>query len=177
MAKRKIKLKKPRIPKIPIKQNKIGAVLLILGFGLLFFMLILRYSYIMLTGHSSGEDLILKANEKYLVNTQQQPERGKIYDRNGKILAEDVERYKLVAVVDKKASEGSDKPKHVVDKKKTAKKLSEVIDISAKDIEKRLQQKGSFQVEFGQKGTDLTYQEKEKIEKMNLPGITLYPET
>src|SRR5699024_6386344 len=114
MAKRKIKLKKPRIPKIPIKQNKIGAVLLILGFGLLFFMLILRYSYIMLTGHSSGEDLILKANEKYLVNTQQQPERGKIYDRNGKILAEDVERYKLVAVVDKKASEGSDKPKHVV---------------------------------------------------------------
>ncbi|PTH46721.1 penicillin-binding protein [Staphylococcus arlettae] len=177
MAKRKIKLKKTRIPKIPIKQNKIGAVLLILGFGLLFFMLILRYSYIMLTGHSSGEDLILKANEKYLVNTQQQPERGKIYDRNGKILAEDVERYKLVAVVDKKASEGSDKPKHVVDKKKTAKKLSEVIDISAKDIEKRLQQKGSFQVEFGQKGTDLTYQEKEKIEKMNLPGITLYPET
>src|SRR5699024_10321943 len=122
-------------------------------------------------------DLILKANEKYLVNTQQQPERGKIYDRNGKILAEDVERYKLVAVVDKKASEGSDKPKHVVDKKKTAKKLSEVIDISTKDIEKRLQQKGSFQVEFGQKGTDLTYQEKEKIEKMNLPGITLYPET
>ncbi|KKI64515.1 Cell division protein FtsI [Staphylococcus cohnii subsp. cohnii] len=119
----------------------------------------------------------MKANEKYLVNTQQQPERGKIYDRNGKVLAEDVERYKVVAVVDKKASEGSDKPKHVTDKKETAKKLATVIDMSAKEIEKKLDNKKAFQVEFGQKGTDLTYQEKEKIEKMKLPGVTLYPET
>ena len=61
----------------------------------------------MLTGHSSGEDLIMKANEKYLVNSQQQPERGKIYDRNGKVLAEDVERYKVVAVVDKKQAKAA----------------------------------------------------------------------
>lgn len=174
MAKRKIRLKKP---KFLIKQSKIGAVLLILGFGLLFFTLVLRYSYIMLTGHSSGEDLIMKANEKYLVNSQQQPERGKIYDRNGKVLAEDVERYKVVAIVDKKASEGSEKPKHVTDKKETAKKLATVIDMSAKEIEDKLDNKKAFQVEFGQKGTDLTYQEKEKIEKMKLPGVTLYPET
>ena len=53
----------------------------------------------MITGHSNGQDLIMKANEKYLVKNSQQPERGKIYDRNGKVLAEDVERYKLVAVV------------------------------------------------------------------------------
>lgn len=164
MSKRKIRFKKP---KFQIKQSKIGAVLLILGFGLLFFTLVLRYSYIMLTGHSSGEDLIMKANEKYLVNTQEQPERGKIYDRNGKVLAEDVERYKVVAIVDKKASEGSDKPKHVTDKKKTAKKLATVVDMSAKEIEDKLNNKKAFQVEFGQKGTDLTYQEKEKIEKKN----------
>ncbi|MEP9851682.1 penicillin-binding transpeptidase domain-containing protein [Staphylococcus aureus] len=174
MAKRKIRLKKPSFL---IKQSKIGAVLLIFGFGLLFFTLVLRYSYIMLTGHSSGEDLIMKANEKYLVQSQEQPERGKIYDRNGKVLAEDVERYKVVAIVDKKASEGSEKPKHVTDKKETAKKLSTVIDMSADEIEEKLDNKKAFQVEFGQKGSDLTYQEKEKIEKMNLPGVTLYPET
>ncbi|MDN6671189.1 MAG: penicillin-binding protein [Staphylococcus equorum] len=174
MAKRKIRFKKPNFL---IKQSKIGAVLLVLGFGLLFFTLVLRYSYIMLTGHSSGEDLIMKANEKYLVQSQEQPERGKIYDRNGKVLAEDVERYKVVAIVDKKASEGSEKPKHVTDKKETAKKLATVIDMSEEDIEKRLDNKKAFQVEFGQKGSDLTYQEKEKIEKMNLPGVTLYPET
>lgn len=174
MAKRKIRFKKPNFL---IKQSKIGAVLLVLGFGLLFFTLVLRYSYIMLTGHSSGEDLIMKANEKYLVQSQEQPERGKIYDRNGKVLAEDVERYKVVAIVDKKASEGSEKPKHVKDKKETAKKLATVIDMSEEDIEKRLDNKKAFQVEFGQKGSDLTYHEKEKIEKMNLPGVTLYPET
>ena len=131
----------------------------------------------MITGHSNGQDLIMKANEKYLVKNSQQPERGKIYDRNGKVLAEDVERYKLVAVVDKKASKESKKPRHVVDKKKTAKKLAEIIDMDADEIEKRLNNKKAFQIEFGQKGTNLTYQEKEKIEKMKLPGIALYPET
>ena len=157
MAKRKIKIKK----------NKIGAVLLVGLFGLLFFILVLRFSYIMITGHSNGQDLIMKANQKYLVNNQEQPERGKIYDRNGKVLAEDVERYKVVAVVDKKASENSKKPRHVVDKKKTAKELSKIIDMKPDEIEKRLNQKKAFQVEFGQKGTDLTYQDKEKLEKKN----------
>ena len=167
MAKRKIKIKK----------NKIGAVLLVGLFGLLFFILVLRFSYIMVTGHSNGQNLVMKANEKYLVKNSEQPERGKIYDRNGKVLAEDVERYKVVAVVDKKASQNSKKPRHVVDKKKTAKQLSKVIDMKASDIEKRLNQKKAFQVEFGQKGTNLTYQDKEKIEKMNLPGVSLYSET
>ncbi len=55
------------------------------------------------------------------------------------MLAEDVERYKLVAE-DKKASANSKKPRHVVDKKETAKKLSTVIDMKPEEIEKRLSQ-------------------------------------
>ena len=43
------------------------------------------------------------------------------------------------------------KPRHVVDKKKTAKQLSKVIDMKPSEIEKRLNQKKAFQVEFGQK--------------------------
>ncbi|MCJ1656568.1 penicillin-binding transpeptidase domain-containing protein [Staphylococcus sp. NRL 16/872] len=167
MAKRKIKIRK----------NKLGAVLLVGIFGLLFFILVLRYSYIMLTGHSDGQDLIMRANETYLVKNKEQPERGKIYDRNGKILAEDVERFKVVAVVDKSAGENGDKPRYVKDKKKTAEQLAKVIDMKPSEIEKRLNQKRAFQVEFGQKGTNLTYQDKQKLEKMNLPGILLYPET
>ena len=31
------------------------------------FILVLRFSYIMITGHSNGQDLVMKANEKYLV--------------------------------------------------------------------------------------------------------------
>ena len=163
--------------KIKIKKNKIGAVLLVSLFGLLFFLLVLRYAFVMLTGHSSGQDLINKANEKYLVESQEQPERGKIYDRHGKVLAEDVERFKLTAVIDKKADEGSEKPRHVVDKKEAAKKLSTVIDMEPKEIEKMLNNKKAFQVEFGRKGSNLTYQQKDKIEKMKIPGVKLYPET
>lgn len=162
--------------KIKIKKNKLGAVLLICFFGLLFFLLVLRYSFVMLTGHSSGEDLIAKANHKYLAKLEEQAERGKIYDRNGKILAEDVDRFRLAAVVDPKASKDSKKPRHVKDKKDTAKKLAKVIDMPEKEIEKRLEAKKAFQVEFGKAGQGLTYQDKEKIEKMNLPGITFYPE-
>ncbi|MCS4486180.1 penicillin-binding protein [Staphylococcus americanisciuri] len=166
MAKRKIKIKK----------NKLGAVLLTCVLGLLFFSLVLRYGYVMLSGHSSGEDLIMRANQKYLSQLDQSAERGKIYDRNGKILAEDVDRFRLVAVIDKRASEDSKEPRHVVDVKKTAKQLAKVIDKSEKDIEKRLKTKKAFQVEFGKAGQNLTYHDKEKIENMKLPGITLYPE-
>lgn len=40
--------------------------------------------------------------------------------------------------------------------------MATVVDMSAKEIEDKLNNKKAFQVEFGQKGTDLTYQEKEK---------------
>ncbi|KIX90999.1 penicillin-binding protein [Staphylococcus microti] len=166
MAKRKIKIKK----------NKLGAVLLIGFIGLLFFSLVLRYGYVMLSGQSSGENLIMRANQKYLSQLDQSAERGKIYDRNGKVLAEDVDRFRLAAVIDKRASEDSKEPRHVVDKKKTAKQLAKVIDMSEKDIEKRLNMKKAFQVEFGKAGQNLTYHDKEKIEKMKLPGIAMYPE-
>ena len=68
------------------------------------------------------------------------------------------------------------KPRHVVDKKKTAKQLSKVIDMKPSEIEKRLNQK-SLPSGIRSKGTNLTYQDKEKIEKMDMPGISLYPET
>ena len=164
------------MPKIKIKKNKIGAVLLVSFFGLLFFILAVRYSYLMISGHSAGEDLAYRASEKYLRQTVAEPERGKIYDRNGKVLAEDTDSYKLVAILDKKMSEGSDKPRHVKDKKKTAKALAKIIDMDEDDILDKLKTKNAFQVEFGQKGKDLTYKQKTQIEKLKLPGLTFETE-
>ena len=90
----------------------------------------------MITGHSNGQDLIMKANEKYLVKNSQQPERGKIYDRNGKVLAEDVERYKLVAVVDKKqVKKVKSRDTWLI---KRQQKLAEIIDMDADEIENDL---------------------------------------
>lgn len=164
------------MPKIKIKKNKIGAVLLVSFFGLLFFILALRYSYLMISGHSAGEDLTYRASEKYLRQTIAEPERGKIYDRNGKVLAEDTDSYKLVAILDKKMSKDSKKPRHVKDKEKTAKELSKIIKMDKKDILSKLKTKNAFQVEFGQKGKDLTYKQKTDIEKLKLPGLTFETE-
>ncbi|UXU82952.1 penicillin-binding protein [Mammaliicoccus sciuri] len=164
------------MPKIKIKKNKIGAVLLVSFFGLLFFILAVRYSYLMISGHSAGEDLAYRASEKYLRQTVAEPERGKIYDRNGKVLAEDTDSYKLVAILDKKMSEGSDKPRHVKDKKKTAKALAKILDMDEDDILDKLKTKNAFQVEFSQKGKDLTYKQKTQIEKLKLPGLTFETE-
>lgn len=164
------------MPKIKIKKNKIGAVLLVSFFGLLFFILAVRYSYLMISGHSAGEDLAYRASEKYLRQTVAEPERGKIYDRNGKVLAEDTDSYKLVAILDKKMSEGSDKPRHVKDKKKTAKALAKILDMDEDDILDKLKTKNAFQVEFGQKGKDLTYKQKTQIEKLKLTGLTFETE-
>ena len=112
----------------------------------------------MITGHSNGQDLIMKANEKYLVKNSQQPERGKIYDRNGKVL-EDVERYKLVAVVDKKQVKSKSLDTWLI---KRQQKLAEIIDMDADEIEKRLNNKKAFQIEFGQKGTNFYQKRKNR---------------
>ncbi|UBH13953.1 penicillin-binding transpeptidase domain-containing protein [Macrococcus armenti] len=162
--------------RLKLKKNKIGAVLLIMLFGLLFFSLIFKYSFIMLTGQSSGQDLVMRASEKYVRNIVNQPERGKILDRNGQILAEDIESYKLVAVLDERISKGSKKPKHVVDKKKTAKALSKIIDMKEKEIYKVLSNKKAFQVEFGKAGRDLTFEQKQSIQNLNVPGLTFFSE-
>lgn len=164
------------MPKIKIKKNKIGAVLLVSFFGLLFFILAVRYSYLMISGHSGGEDLAYRASEKYLRQTVAEPERGKIYDRNGKVLAEDTDSYKLVAILDKRMSKDSKKPRHVVDKKKTAKEISKILKMDEDEVLKRLKTKNAFQVEFGQKGKDLTYKQKTQIEKLKLPGLTFETE-
>ncbi|MGV2874488.1 penicillin-binding protein [Macrococcus capreoli] len=162
--------------KLKIRKNKIGAVLLVLLFGLLFFSLILKYTFIMVTGHSSGQDLTMRASEKYVRNIVNQPVRGKILDRNGEVLAEDIESYKLVAVLDERMSQKGQTPRHVVDKKKTAKALSEIIDMPYKSILKTLNTKKAFQVEFGKAGKDLTFNQKKSIEKLKLPGLTFFAE-
>ncbi|GGA97566.1 penicillin-binding protein [Macrococcus hajekii] len=161
---------------IKIKKNKIGAVLLVLLFGLLFFLLIFRYSYVMLTGTSSGQDLVLKASEKYARNIINQPKRGNIYDRNGEVLAQDVNSYKLIAVLDKNMKNTDQTPAHVVDAKKTAKALAKIIDMPEKEIRAKLETKKAFQVEFGKPGRDLTYAQKKKIEALNMPGLTFFTE-
>lgn len=141
---------------------------------MLFFVLLFRFVYIQTTGEVKGHALAAKAEQLYSNSTKIEATRGTIYDRNGEVIAEDRTSYSLIAILDKKMTTDPKKPNHVQDINKTANALAKYIDLKESEIYKILQdgqQKGRFQVEFGVAGRDVTYEIKENIEKLKLPGI------
>ena len=125
----------------------------------------------MLIGTVRGHNLSELADKKYKIDSSLQPNRGKIYDRNGNILADNIESYKIVAVVSDKATEDETNPRHVVDIDKTADELSKFIKLDKDKIKNILGKQGVYQVEFGTAGKDISVEDKKKIEELKLPGI------
>jgi penicillin-binding protein 2B len=159
------------------KQRNInfGAAILFIIFSLLFFILFCRFFFIQITGEVKGQPLAAKAEQIYSDTTKIEAKRGKIYDRNGELIAEDRTSYNLIAILSEEMTTDLKKPNHVVDLKKTASELSEVIELEESKIYKILedgQEKGRFQVEFGSAGRDISYEKKLQIEELKLPGIT-----
>ena len=159
------------------KQRNInlGATILFIIFGLLFFVLLFRFFYIQATGEVKGQPLAAKAAQQYSDSRTIEAKRGTIYDRNGEVIAEDRSSYSLIAILDKKMTNDPDKPNHVVDIDKTASELSKHINMKESDIRKILKdgkKEKRFQVEFGAAGRDITYETKKKVEKQKLPGIS-----
>lgn len=154
------------------KNMKIGAAGLFFFFGLLFFVLIIRFLYIEITGVAGGEVLAAKIDKKYEKQQVIEAKRGSILDTNGEVIAEDTSSYIMSAVLSKSVTSNPSDPKHVVNPEETAKQLAKYIDMKESDIYSRLTKKGAFQVEFGKAGRDLTQGTKQKIEKLELPGIT-----
>ncbi|MET3698083.1 penicillin-binding protein 2B [Bacillus oleivorans] len=156
-----------------------GAVLLFFGFGLLFLLLVSRFVYLQSVGEVQGKSLAEEAINLYTNENSIEASRGSILDRNGQVIAEDTNTFKLVAVISPKASEDDpENPRHVEDKQMTAETLSEFIPMSAEEIFNRLnpENKDLWQVEFGTAGSSISYSVKEEIEALELPGIYLYRE-
>lgn len=136
-----------------------------------FLILVYRVSYLALSKKVDGVNLKEFADSRSIVSKTIYAKRGNIYDSNGESLAINVSSYTLIAYLDESRSEGENKLYHVKDKKNTAKKLSTVLKMKESEIYKILNQDDKYQVEFGSAGKGLTELEKEKIEKLNLPGI------
>jgi len=158
------------------KQRNInfGAAILFLIFSVLFFVLLFRFFFIQATGEVKGQVLAAKAEQQYTNSTKIEAKRGTIYDRNGEVIAEDRSSFSLIAILDEDMTTDSDNPNHVVDLKKTASELAKFIDLKESKIFAILndgKEKGRFQVEFGAAGRDISYETKNKIEKLELPGI------
>ena len=118
------------------------------------------------------------AEAKYARESVLKADRGTIVDRNGELIASDTFSYRLIAVLDEKASKGSKKPRHVKDYEKTAEVLADFIPLEKEDILSRLieySERGKYQVEFGKAGRDISHETvlaiKEELEKENLSGL------
>lgn len=152
------------------KNKNITFKVFIIIFFLFLITLIIRLAYLCLSLNVDGINLKDFAKKRNTKKETLFALRGNIYDINNNVLAQTINSYTLIAYLDKSRDEGFSKPQHVVDKELTAKKLSEVIDLSEDKILKILNKK-AYQVEFGSKGKGLTELQKEAIEKMGLYGI------
>ncbi|KRL63468.1 penicillin-binding protein [Lactobacillus psittaci] len=140
--------------------------------ALVFLVFLGRFLYISISKQVAGENLSQRTKALYQRNEVLKATRGTIFDRNGFTLAEDSHVYTVYAILDKSSINYKNKPEYVVDKHKTAKKLATVLPLSESKIYDYLTPKTKvFQVQFGIGGSNLSLMQKEKIEKMHLPGI------
>lgn len=136
----------------------------------LFALIIGKLIFVAVSPKVDGVDLKTFALSRTTANKVIKAKRGTIYDINSDILAQDVRSYTLIAYLAKSRTTNPDYPQHVVDKARTAKELSTVINAKEDYILKRLEQ-DAYQVEFGVAGKGLTELQKQKIEALDLPGI------
>ncbi|MFJ7980431.1 penicillin-binding protein [Lysinibacillus xylanilyticus] len=153
-----------------------GAFLLLIFYGGLFFLLFSRMFMLQATGEVEGQELAARAAAKYSKESAITASRGKIYDTNGQVIAEDTLSYRLIAVVNEKATTDAKKPRHVVNAEKSAKILAEYIPMDEDKIYKqltRVNDKGEkpYQVEFGSAGRGISHETMTKIKAEKLPGI------
>ncbi|UOQ43138.1 penicillin-binding protein [Halobacillus salinarum] len=151
-----------------------GAALLILLFSIIFLVIVGRFLYIETTSTVEGVDLEKWAEKARTSSYEIDATRGKIYDKNGMVLAYDRPTYRLYAIVDPEYSANLKDPKHVTDPEKTAEKLAPLLNMDAEDIEQKLEdgrENGKFQVEFGSKGKELSQEKMEEIKDEDLNGI------
>ncbi|MBH9968808.1 penicillin-binding protein [[Bacillus] enclensis] len=154
----------------------IGAAILFGIFGLLFFVLMVRFITIQVTGEAEGKVLASQAAEKYIKSRILEAHRGTIYDQKGEVIAEDTSAYTLVAILSPTVTSDPENPKHVTDPKKTASVLSDYIEMDESEIYKKLTTEGAYQVEFGAAGRALTHQMMLDIRDEELPGVTFRKE-
>ena len=152
--------------------NKVSINKLIFIIGLLLFCTIIaRLIYLNLSSKIDGINLKEFAKNRNTRKETLYALRGGIYDKEGEILAQTVDSYTLIAYLDESRSKNQSTPQHVVDKDKTAEKLSPILGMSKEDLLEILNQEDLYQVEFGMKGKGLTQIQKEQIENLKLPGL------
>lgn len=160
-----------KVSKSHINRNVVGRLLQI-SMAFVFLLFVGRFLYLSISKTIAGENISERVSNLYKRDEILKSVRGAIYDNSGNVIAEDSHSFTLYAILDKSSLDYKGKPMYVVDKKKTAEKLSTVIPLSEKKILKYLHPKHkAYQVEFGTAGSGISLATKKKIMAMHLPGI------
>lgn len=144
--------------------------LIILIVACFFMATIAKLSYVVLSEEVDGVNLQDKAASIATVERTLYANRGSIFDINGEELAGTVNSYTVIAYLSPSRTTESDQPHHVIDKEKTAKELSPIINMTEEKI-LNLLNRDAYQVELGPGGRGITEVVKAQIEKLELPGI------
>ena len=92
-------------------------------------------------------------------------DRGKIYDRNKVVLADNITTTSLVLI-----------PNQIKEKERAVKDLSKILNVSEKQMEKHVYKKTSIE-RVHPEGRRLSFEIADKIEKLNLEGVYLVKES
>ncbi|OIL37908.1 cell division protein FtsI [Oenococcus oeni] len=155
----------------PINRSKRAGMMIFFTISVILLALAIHFIYVSASRTVKGRKLSESELKHFVSNQTVQAKRGGIFDSTGQVLAENTTTYNLYAIVDK-SYKSNGKALYVVNKKKTAKFLAKVIDMKESDILKRLNaKKGTFQVEFGSAGQNLSISQHDKIVAAKLPGL------
>lgn len=145
--------------KVTVKISKF--IILIVAF--LFVAIICKLSYVVLSDKVDGINLKDKSASITTVKKTLYADRGSIYDVNGEELASTVNSYTVIAYLNSKKT-------NVSDKEKTAKELAPILNMTEEKLMELLN-KNLYQVELRPGGYGITEVVKARIEKLELPGI------
>lgn len=160
-----------KVSKSHVNRNVVGRLLQI-SMAFVFLLFVGRFLYLSISKTIAGENISERVSNLYKRDEILKSVRGAIYDNSGNVIAEDSHSFTLYAILDKSSLDYKGKPMYVVDKEKTAEKLSTVIPLSEKKILKYLHPKHkAYQVEFGTAGSGISLATKKKVMAMHLPGI------
>lgn len=154
-----------------MKNAKAAGMIIFFAVMLVFLVLVGRLFFI--AGHKnvSGHNLNEAARQTFMSEQTQPATRGEILTSNGTVLADNTTTYNMYAVL-QKTLDAKGKPVYVVDKDKTATKLAPILGMKKSQFMAYFDvKKGTYQIEFGAKGRNLSVAQHKKIEALNLPGI------
>ncbi len=134
----------------------------VIGVIIVFIVIILKVFYIQVFEYDKLNNL---AHDLWSRNLPIEADRGKIYDRNGVVLADNITTTSLVLI-----------PNQIKDKKTTTEKLAKILNVSYDAMKEHVYKNTSIERvhPFGRR---LAYSVAEQIEKLKLEGVYLVRES